>query len=81
MTEELMHSESGRRWLPWFKRIFDDQQDVSSQPAEKLVLYLASGKADALSGRLFAAPGAPDNLVDQTGQILKDDRNVLRIRS
>ena len=45
------------------------------------MLYLASGKADALSGRFFAAPEAPDNMVDQIDQILKDNRNVLRILS
>lgn len=48
---------------PWFKRIFDDDRDASSRPGENLVLYLASGEADALSGRYFAAPGAPDNVV------------------
>ena len=81
MAEELMQSESGKRWLPWFKKIFDDNRDDSSLPGENLVLYLASGKADALTGRFFAAPGAPDNVVDQIDQILKDDRSVLRIRS
>ena len=80
MAEELMQSESGMRWLPWFKKIFDENRDDSSVHAENLVLYLASGKADVLSGRFFAAPGAPDNLVDKVDEILKDDRNVLRIR-
>lgn len=80
MAEQLMQSESGKRWLPWFKKIFDENRDDSSLHAENLVLYLASGKADALSGRFFAAPGAPDNLINQVDQILKDNRNVLRIR-
>jgi NAD(P)-dependent dehydrogenase (short-subunit alcohol dehydrogenase family) len=80
MAEELMQSESGKRWLPWFKKIFDENRDDSSLHGEKLVLYLASGKADVLSGRFFAAPGAPDNVVDQLDQILNDNRNVLRIR-
>lgn len=80
MSEELMQSESGKRWLPWFKKIFDENRDDSSLPGENLVLYLASGKADVLSGRFFAAPGAPDNVLDQVDQILKDNRNVLRIR-
>ena len=80
MSEELMQSESGKRWLPWFKKIFDENRDDSSLPGENLVLYLASGKADVLSGRFFAAPAAPDNVLDQVDQILKDNRNVLRIR-
>lgn len=80
MAEELMQSESGKRWLPWFKKIFDENRDDSSLHGENLLLYLASGKADVLSGRFFAAPGAPDNVFDQVDQILKDNRNVLRIR-
>lgn len=81
MAEQLMQSESGKRWLPWFQKIFDEKRDDSSLHAENLVLYLASGKADVLSGRFFAAPGAPDNVLDQVDQILKDNRNVLRIRT
>jgi NAD(P)-dependent dehydrogenase (short-subunit alcohol dehydrogenase family) len=79
MAEELMQSEAGKRWLPWFKKIFDEGRDDSSKPGEELVLYLASGKADALTGRFFAAPDAPSNLLDQTAQILKGDLGVLRL--
>jgi NAD(P)-dependent dehydrogenase (short-subunit alcohol dehydrogenase family) len=80
MAEELMRSETGKRWLPWFKKIFDEGRDDSTKPGEELVLHLASGKADALTGRFFAAPGAPQNLLDKTAQILKGDLNVLRLR-
>ncbi len=80
MAEELIRSEAGRRWLPWFKKIFDDGQNDTSEPGERLVLYLASGNADALSGRFFAAPEAPANLENQTEHILKNDLNVLRVR-
>ena len=80
MAEELMQSEVGQRWLPWFKKIFDEGRDNSSRPGEELIVYLASGKADALTGRFFAAPGAPADMVDKTAQILKGDLNVLRLR-
>ena len=80
MAEELMNSEAGRRWLPWFKKIFDEGRDDSTRPGEELIVYLASGKADALTGRFLAAPGAPANLKDKIAQILKDDHNVLRLR-
>lgn len=58
MSEGVVQSEAGRRWLPWVQKVFDEGQDVTTEPAEELVLYLASGQADALSGRLFSAPGA-----------------------
>jgi len=79
MAEELIQSEAGKRWLPWFKKIFDDGQSDTSEPGERLVSYLASGKADALSGRFFAAPEAPANLENQTENILKNNLNMLRM--
>jgi len=81
MAEELIESEAGKRWLPWFKKIFDDHREDSPQAGEALVLYLASGQADALSGRYLAAPGAPDNLQNQTDRIVRDKLHLLRIRS
>jgi NAD(P)-dependent dehydrogenase (short-subunit alcohol dehydrogenase family) len=81
MAESLMESEAGKRWLPWFQKIFDDGRDDSSKAGENLVLHLASGKADVFSGRFFAAPGAPENLVDQNDRILRNNLHVLRLRS
>ncbi len=80
MAQELIDSEAGQRWLPWFKKIFDEGRDDSTRPGEELIVYLASGKADALTGRFFSAPGAPADLLDQTAQILKNDSHVLRLR-
>lgn len=57
MAEELMNSQEGERWLPWFKQIFDQKLDDSVESGAALVLHLASGKADAHSGRFFVAPG------------------------
>jgi NAD(P)-dependent dehydrogenase (short-subunit alcohol dehydrogenase family) len=71
MTASLMESEVGKRWLPWFQKIFEDGRDDSSKAGEDLVLSLVSGKADVLSGRFFAPPGSPESLVDQNDRILK----------
>jgi NAD(P)-dependent dehydrogenase (short-subunit alcohol dehydrogenase family) len=80
MAEQLMQSEAGKRWLPWFKKIFDEGRDDSSRPGEELVVYLASGKGDSLTGRFLSAPGAPGDLPEKIAQILKGDHNVLRLR-
>ncbi len=80
MAEDLMQSEAGKRWLPWFKKIFDEGRDDSTRPGEELIVYLASGKGDALTGRFLSAPGSPANLMVKTEQILKSDLNVLRLR-
>ncbi len=73
MAEELMQSEAGEQWLPWFKNIFDEGRDDPPEAGAELVLYLASGEADALSGRFFSAPGIP-------AEIRARDLHVLRMR-
>ena len=55
MAEEALASEAGRRWLPWFREYFEQGRDVSPEVAARLVLFLASGRADALSGRFLDA--------------------------
>jgi len=63
MAEDLMQSEEGQRWLAWFKQIFDENRDQTTKPGEDLILYLASGVADAQSGQYFQAPGPFDGYV------------------
>jgi len=79
MAEELMRSEAGKRWLPWFKTIFDQGRDDPPETGTELVLYLASGAADALSGRFFSAPGKPADIVDHADEIRARDLHVLRM--
>jgi hypothetical protein len=74
-----MQSE-GARWMPWFKTIFDEGRDVTTLPGTELVLYLASGMADALSGRYFAAPDDPADVVAHTEEILAKELHLLRVR-
>src|SRR5262249_39565144 len=62
MAEEALQSPAGQRWLPWFRDVFAQGLDVSPEPATRLVLYLASGQADALSGRFFDAAGDVEGL-------------------
>jgi NAD(P)-dependent dehydrogenase (short-subunit alcohol dehydrogenase family) len=73
MAEQLLQSGAGKRWLPWFQQIFDEHRDVTTQPAEELLLHLASGNAAALSGRFFT--------VDAGGPVPPHDPGVLRLRS
>jgi NAD(P)-dependent dehydrogenase (short-subunit alcohol dehydrogenase family) len=80
MAEELMQSEEGRLWLPWFKQTFDEGRDDSPESAVELVLYLASGQADSLSGRYFEAPGAPEEIARRADEIRDRDLQVLRMK-
>lgn len=80
LVEDLLRSEAGARWLPWFQKIFDEGRDVSSQAACELVLYLASGEADALSGRYFSALTPPADVVRHATEIRAQSLHVLRMQ-
>lgn len=80
MARQLMDSKEGERWLPWFKQIFIEGHDNSAKPGVDLVLYLASGAADSLSGRFFAAPGDPDELLGKAERIREQGLRLLRMR-
>lgn len=74
----------------FFQGIFDSGADHSPEHAAALVTYLASGQADALSGRCLSAvkdlagiPGVHADgleMVARTQEILEQDLYVLRFR-
>jgi NAD(P)-dependent dehydrogenase (short-subunit alcohol dehydrogenase family) len=64
----------------WFKDAFANQDDVSAEVAATLVVYLASGAADVLSGRNIHASDDVAQLVARAAEIEKHDLYVLRER-
>lgn len=82
MAKEALASEAGLRWMPWFREIFERGLDVPPDRAAQLVLLLASGRADALTGRFFAVEENVERLlVEQADRVLREDLNVLRLRT
>lgn len=79
LAEELIESNAGQQWLPWFKQVFDEGRDDPPEPGAELVVYLASGQADSLSGRFFKAPGTPADIGRRADEIRDRDLNVLRM--
>ena len=79
MTEYSLNSEAGQRWLPWFRRIFDEGIDVPAERPARLVLELASGKADALSGRLVSVFDDLILLCVHASEIDEKDLYLLRL--
>jgi len=71
MSMHSVHSAEGRKWIPWFRRIFDEHLDVPAERPAQLVLALASGAMDPLSG-LFLTP------FDDLGAILQ---NLARVEA
>ncbi len=65
----------------WFQDAFANQQDVPAEAAATLVVYLASGAADVLSGRYIFATDDVARLVARAGEIEERDLYVLRGRA
>ena len=54
LTEELLNSSDALQWLPWAGQIFEEGIDVPPDLAAELILALASGKADGLTGKVIS---------------------------
>jgi NAD(P)-dependent dehydrogenase (short-subunit alcohol dehydrogenase family) len=80
MAECVLESEAGKKWLPWFRKLFDRGRDVPAEQAAQLVLQLASGRADALSGRFIDVSDDLASLLERLEEIKRDDLYALRVR-
>ncbi len=69
MSEHSLNSEDGRTWLPWFADIFKEGRDLPPERPAELLLALASGRMDALSGRFMRPDDDLDRLVAASEEI------------
>jgi len=81
MSNFSAHSEAGRKWLPWFRAIFDEGRDVGPERAADLIVALALGKADSLSGRYVTVADDLDRLIEESSAIAAGEFRVLRART
>jgi NAD(P)-dependent dehydrogenase (short-subunit alcohol dehydrogenase family) len=79
MAEYALESEAGRRWMPWFQDVFKQRRDVPPYHAARLVTLLASGRADALSGRFFTVHDDVIELAEQAARGRSDEFRRLRL--
>ena len=80
MTEHVLESEAGKKWLPWFRKLFDKGRDVPAEKAAQLVVQLASGRADALSGRFLGVADDLAKLLEQLEEVQRAGLYTLRVR-
>jgi NAD(P)-dependent dehydrogenase (short-subunit alcohol dehydrogenase family) len=80
MTESLLQSPAAQKWMPWFREIFEKGQDVLPERAAQLVLFLALGRADALSGSFISVCDNVAHLLAQAAQIKQKNLYTLRLR-
>jgi NAD(P)-dependent dehydrogenase (short-subunit alcohol dehydrogenase family) len=80
MSEHSLYSEEGRRWIPWFGRIFEEKLDVPIERPVQLVIDLATGSADALSGRFLTIFDDLGALLSHLQKIESENLYSLRAR-
>ena len=80
MTGQVLESEAGKKWLPWFRKLFDRGRDVPAGKPAQLIVQLASGRADALSGRFLSLSDDLAKLEEALEKVKRDGLYTLRVR-
>jgi NAD(P)-dependent dehydrogenase (short-subunit alcohol dehydrogenase family) len=78
MSEYSLNSRAGQEWLPWFRRIFEEKIDVPAERPAQLVLELATGRWNALSGRFLSIYDDLDVLLKNSAAI--DAQNLYSLK-
>lgn len=68
LTEGLLNSPDAMQWLPWAGQIFEEGIDVPPDLAAELILALASGKADRLTGKIISVTDDLAQRINQTDE-------------
>ena len=76
LIHHMLASEEGQRWLPDVR----DSRPVDVERAADLVSFLASGRADRLSGRFLHALDDVAGLAERAEEIVADDLYAVRLR-
>ena len=76
MTDYMLESSAGRRWLD-----MPTDEWLAPKRAGELAVFLSSGRADALSGRFIHVLDDVHDLLRRVEEIRKDDLYVLRFRT
>ena len=79
-TVRTVMVEKARHSIPVIQKILDEGRDVTPEVVARLVLTLAAGRADALSGRLFSFDDDIDAIVAQAEKVRAEELYLLRLR-
>lgn len=81
MTEMQLLSEEGKKHLPAIQQLFADGVDVPPSRAAGLIVDIASGRFDALSGRLLRGADDRDLLEKEMNKVVATGGRALRFTS
>lgn len=74
-------AEEARGRLPFIQKLFDDGLEVAPEVVADLVATLASGRADALSGRVFSVSEDLEGIVRRAEEVRAQELYLLRMRT
>jgi 3-oxoacyl-[acyl-carrier protein] reductase len=77
MTAFLTESEAGQHWFP----PIPEERWVPIEQAGRLAVFLASGRADELSGRFLHVLDDIEDLVGRAAEVRQEDLYTLRLRT
>jgi NAD(P)-dependent dehydrogenase (short-subunit alcohol dehydrogenase family) len=80
MWETALASPQLDRWKPGLRRTFERGRDIAPDRAANLVTFLASGKADALSGCFISVREDVNQMVQRADEIREGELYTLRLR-
>ncbi len=80
MADFVLNSREGQKWMPWFRRIFEEGRDVTPERSAQFLLSLASGKADVLSGRFLQISDDLESILKNVQQVEKNNLYSLGIQ-
>ncbi|MGH7467210.1 MAG: SDR family NAD(P)-dependent oxidoreductase [Longimicrobiales bacterium] len=80
MAMYALESPAGRRWIPWYRNIFDAQEDVQPEYSAELIVRIARGDADRLTGRFISRDDDLDHILRQAEKAIENEWGVLRVR-
>jgi NAD(P)-dependent dehydrogenase (short-subunit alcohol dehydrogenase family) len=81
MGEYALNSPEAKKWLPWYGKFYEPGGvHYSAEAAAEFAVKLASGAADALTGRYFSVAYDLDGMIADAEWIEKEELYLLRLK-
>ncbi len=79
MTNYLVESVEGRRWLPRFTEAFGEGKETDAEVVAVMSAWLVAERPLELSGRVVAALATPEILATRLARIKRENVHLLRL--